>query len=147
MKIFKYQKVTNKFTTYTIVEPDYQEEDDRITELSVIDGITYISVPDTITLPKQPEIIKKTLEGVILSNELKEDIKSNSSHVQLINQRVKEKILSDISITDELKLLRDELNRVKAELHISANIEYDTLNDRVMAYRTWGEKEKSKLGL
>ena len=47
-KIYKYQKITDQFTTHCLVEPDYNllETEDRITELCTIDGVTYVSVPE-----------------------------------------------------------------------------------------------------
>jgi hypothetical protein len=91
-KIYKYQKITDQYTTYLLAEPDYnllgEEFEDRITELCVIDGITYVSVPDTITLPVQLEIISNTLEEVVLTAELLDQIKNTSCHVALINDRI-----------------------------------------------------------
>ena len=106
IKIQKYQKITDRFTTYCLVEPDYNllETEDRITELCTIDGVTYVSVPDSITLPEQPEQI--TVEEVELTDELKESIKSASPHVQLINDRVVAKIREVYSLNDEIKMIR-----------------------------------------
>ena len=103
-KIYKYQKITDQFTTYCLVEPDYNllETEDRITELCTINGVTYASIPDGIILPEQPEQI--TVEEVELTDELKEAIKSASPHVQLINDRVVAKIREIYSLNDEIKI-------------------------------------------
>ena len=97
-KIYKYQKVTDEYTTYLLTEPDYNlldEEDgndnqDRITELCTLDGYieTYVSVPDSITLPEQNDIIAESLEEVVLTEELLNRIKNTSCHVALINDRL-----------------------------------------------------------
>jgi hypothetical protein len=135
-KIYKYQKITDQFTTYCLVEPDYNllETEDRITELCTIDGVTYVSVPDSITLPAQPEQI--TVEEVVLTDELKAAIKSESPHVQLINERVVAKIREIYSLNDEIKLLR-----------IGLSEESTAYNDYVEECRDWGCAAKARLGL
>ncbi len=110
-KIYKYQKVTNQFTTYTAVDND--EEDKRITELGTIDGETYISVPDDVILPKQPEQI--TLEPVTINDELKEQIEKASPHIQLIKKRITDKIREKYSLEEELKIIRNMINDKEKE--------------------------------
>ena len=135
-KIYKYQKITDQFTTHCLVEPDYNllETEDRITELCTIDGITYVSVPDSIILPAQPEQI--TVEEVVLTEELKEAIKSASPHVQLINDRVVSKIREVYSLNDEIKMIR-----------LSPSAESTAYNEYVEACREWGRVAKANLGL
>ena len=135
-KIYKYQKITDQFTTHCLVEPDYNllETEDRITELCTIDGITYVSVPDSIILPAQPEQI--TVEEVELTDELKESIKSASPHVQLINDRVVSKIREVYSLNDEIKMIR-----------LSPSAESTAYNEYVEACREWGRVAKANLGL
>lgn len=135
-KIYKYQKITDQFTTYCLVEPDYNllETEDRITELCTIDGVTYVSVPDSIILPEQPEQI--TVEEVELTDELKESIKSASPHVQLINDRVVSKIREVYSLNDEIKMIR-----------LSPSAESTAYNEYVEACREWGRVAKANLGL
>ena len=135
-KIYKYQKITDNYTTYSLVEPDYNllETEDRITELCTIDGVTYVSVPDSITLPEQPEQI--TVEEVELTDELKESIKSASPHVQLINDRVVSKIREVYSLNDEIKMIR-----------LSPSAESTAYNEYVEACREWGRVAKANLGL
>ena len=135
-KIYKYQKVTDEYTTYTLREPDYNllETEDRITELCTIDGITYVSVPDSITLPAQPEQI--TVEEVELTEELKAAIKAASPHVQLVNDRVVSKIREVYSLNDEIKMIR-----------LSPSEESTAYNDYVEECRAWGRTEKARLGL
>ena len=135
-KIYKYQKITDQFTTYCLVEPDYNllETEDRITELCTIDGITYVSVPDSIILPAQPEQI--TVEEVVLTDELKAAIKSASPHVQLINERVVAKIREIYSLNDEIKMIR-----------LSPSEESAAYNEYVESCREWGRVAKANLGL
>jgi hypothetical protein len=135
-KIYKYQKAIDKFTTYTVVEPDYKEGDERVTELCTIGDITYISVPNTISLSQQPKQI--TLVEVILTAELKKTIKKVSFHNQLIDQRIHEKIREQYSLQDELEILR------KRDKDIAKFVEYDAF---VGECCVWGNNEKAKLGL
>jgi hypothetical protein len=135
-KIYKYQKVRDAYTTYCLTEPDYNllDTDTRITELCTIDGVTYVSVPDSIILPDQPEQIN--VEEVTLTDELKEEIKEASLHVQLINNRVVEKIRQKYSLNDEIKMLR-----------ISPSEESTAYDEYVESCREWGRTEKAKLGV
>jgi len=91
-KIYSYPKVTDKFTTHTVAEPDYKDGEDRTTELCTIDGATYISVPDSVVLPAQPEQI--TLVEVVPDQLLYEAIEAESPHTQLINQRIADGVLT-----------------------------------------------------
>ena len=135
-KIYQYQKVQDAYTTHCLVEPDYNllETEDRITELCTIDGVTYVSVPDSIILPAQPEQI--TVEEVELTDELKESIKSESPHVQLINERVVAKIREIYSLNDEIKMIR-----------LSPSAESAAYNEYVESCRDWGRVAKANLGL
>lgn len=135
-KILSYRKVTDEYTTYTLREPDYGEEDDHITELCTINGVTYVSVPDGMELPEQPEQIAETLQEVELTDDLRKQIKKASPHIRLINQRVVEMIRDRYSVDDELKMLR-----------LAPSDESTAYNDYVEECRAWGRQEKEKLGL
>ena len=65
--ILKYQKIIGDYTTYVLVEPDYADGDDRITELCTIGNDTYVYVPDAMVLPEQPFPVETTLEQVVLT--------------------------------------------------------------------------------
>jgi hypothetical protein len=136
VKIYKYQKITDEFTTYCLAEPDYNllETEDRITELCTIDGVTFVSVPDSIILPAQPEQI--TVGEVELTDELIAELRAASPHVILINDRVVAKIRERYSVNDEIKLLR-----------IGLSEESTAYNDYAEECRAWGRGEKAKLGL
>ena len=105
-KIYKYQKVTDKYTTYTIND----DEENRITELCTINGDTYISVPDDLKLLEQPKQIN--LEPVKLTAELKEQIEEASPHIKLIKKRIVEDIRKKYSVEDELKIIRNKINGI-----------------------------------
>jgi hypothetical protein len=137
-KIFRYLKSTDKFTTHTFVEPDYSENEERITELCTIDGLTYISIPDSVKTSKQPKNVEETLEEVVLSDEVKDKIKKASPHIQLIYQRVRDKIAEKYSVTDELKALRERDKDV---------IKFNEYNSYVEECCAWGNAKKVKLGI
>ena len=138
-KIYKYQKVTDQYTTYCLVEPDYNqlEVEEWITELCTIDGLTYVSVPDGVELPEQPEIIAATLVEVDLAEEpeTKAAINAASPHIALINDRVVAKIRLVYDINEEIKMLR------------VGGADFETYNTYVEECRAWGKAEKAKLGL
>lgn len=132
-KIYKYLKVSDKYVTHTLTEPDYNllETEDRITELCDIDGETYVSVPDSITLPVQEHV---TVEDVVLADELKSAIIAASPLFANINGRVVDKIREVYSVNDEIKMLR-----------IGPSVETSAYNDHVEACRAWGREEKARL--
>ena len=134
--IYKYQKISDAYTTYILAEPDYDGLglESRITELCTIDGVTYISVPDGITLPEQPEQI--TVEEVALTDELKAAIRAASLHVQLIDERVVMKIREKYSVNDEIKLIR-----------LGASDDFTAYNDYIETCRAWGAAAKARLGV
>ena len=133
-KIYSYQKVTDKYTTYTAI--DNGEEDKRITELCTVDGDTYISVPDDVVLPEQPKQIK--LEPVILTDGLKEQIEEVSPYIQLIKKRVRGKIAEKYSIEDELKIIRNKINGKELK-------KYTEYNEYVKECIAKGDLDKDKL--
>lgn len=136
VKIYKYQKILDQFTTHCLAEPDYNlsETEDRITELCTIGADTYVSVPNSITLPAQPEQI--TVEEVALTDALIAELRAASPHVILVNDRVVAMIRERYSVNDEIKLLR-----------IGLSEESTAYNDYVERCRAWGRGEKEKLGL
>lgn len=138
--ILKFQKVTDEYTTHTLVEPDYSEGDARVTELCTIGDDTYVHVPDDMVLPGQPVSVEAGMETIVLTDELRTEIKAMSPHIGLINTRVVEKIRLKYSATDETKIHSDFMA--------------DGLTDDTQAYldyraecRVWGTIEKEKIGL
>jgi len=91
-KIYKYRKVTDQYTTYNIVEPDYSEGDLKIIDLATIDGVSYVFMPDGVILPNQPKQV--VLEECIVDEALYNMIERSSSHTELINRRINDGILT-----------------------------------------------------
>ena len=84
--ILKYQKIfvahdDRHSTTITLVEPDYNDGDPRMTELCTIGDDTYVHVPDDIVLPEQPFNIDVGIAPTTLTAELKAELKALSPHV------------------------------------------------------------------
>lgn len=129
--IVSYQKFITKDTTKQLDAPEAS------VELCTIDGVTYVSVPDDADLPiNQPDEIADTVQTVVMTDDLRELIKSQSTHVQLIDERVKAKIAERYSITDELK-----------EISNSSSPSFSTYANYVEACRQWGRAQKALLGL
>ena len=99
-------------------------------------GEAYISVPDGVTLPEQPEIIAQSLSEVVVTDDLKQQIKKASVHVQLINQCVRNKIAEKYLVEDEIKFMRLGLMGPASDYY-----------QYVEECRNWGKAEKAKLGL
>ena len=109
--ILKYQKIfvahdDRHSTTITLVEPDYNDGDPRMTELCAIGDDTYVHVPDDMVLPEQPFNIDVGMESVILPDDLKAEIKALSPHVQLSYDRLQDRIRAKYSIEDEQAFIR-----------------------------------------
>ena len=121
------------------MEPDYKEDDLRITELCTIGIYTFVHIPDGLVLPEQPFNLDVTMETLILTDELKAEIKAVSPHVKLINTRVVEKIRAKYSSNDEFKMLRIKIkgDDIKTKSYI----------DHADACIAWGVAEKNKIGL
>lgn len=128
MPIYKYQKVSDQHTTYTLqTNPDQVNQ-----ELCTIDGVTYHYVEGL--LPDQFEQL--AIEEALIDEPLEADIKAHSPVVQLINKRVRQAIEDRYSVADEIKMLR-----------IGSGPEFTAYNAYVEDCRAWGRTEKAKYGL
>ena len=133
--IIKYIKITNEYTTYTLREPNYQEDEPRCTELCTIDGYTYVNVPDSVILHDQPEQI--TVESVTLTNELREEIKALSPHVRLSYARLQERIRSKYSIEDEQYFTRISVGSLSGTYTMQ-----DDEPGLIAEYQAWVEESR-----
>lgn len=130
-KIINYKKYVTRDITRQLNTPN------NTTELCTIEGTTYVSIPDGTELPtEQPSEIASSIQTVELTDELRELICKHSSHVQLINQRVRDAIAERYSVTDEIKLLRT-----------APSIEFDEYNVYADHCRALGDVQKMALGL
>ncbi len=72
-----------------------------MTELCTIGEDTYVHWPDSLVMPEQPFNIDVGMATVVLTNELKNEIKALSPHVQLSYSRLQDRIRTKYSIEDE----------------------------------------------
>jgi hypothetical protein len=133
--ILKYQKVTDSITTYVLREPDCNEGDSRITELCTIGDDTYVHVPDDVILQEQPFPVETTLEQVVLTDELKKEIKAISPHVQLSYKRLQERIRSKYDIEDEQYLTRISVGNLMGAYEL-----LEGESDLIAEYQAWVEE-------
>lgn len=128
--IVSYQKHSTPHSIITLLHPE------GCTELCTLDDTTYVAIPDGLVLPEQPAEIAASVAEVTLTAELRERIKTESTHCQLIQQRVVERIRARYSMDDEIKLLR-----------IAPSDETAAWNAYVEDCRAWGREQRAKLGL
>jgi hypothetical protein len=131
--IVSYRKNITRHTTESLLAPEGS------TELCLLpDGFTYVSIPDdeAIDIEAQPESVRHTLDFPVLTPELVEAISQASTHVQLINERVRDMIAQQYPMCEEIKLLRT-----------APSEEFDIYNAHVEACRQWGREQKALLGL
>lgn len=127
MLIISYKKQVTRETTRTI---ELCEGD---TELCTIDGVSYASVQDASAVI-DPHNIGFKIE--VVNEELRENLCAQSPHVQLIQQRVRDKIAELYSVHDEIKLIRT-----------APSEEFDVYSEHAEACRQWGREQKALLGL
>ena len=132
--IYSYQKHIDFLRTIEIALPEDENHQRIGTELTTINGTTYVFVPEGVKLPAQPKEIK--VVPAVLAQELIDQIKQESTHIQLINARIVEMIRLRYSMEDEIKLIR-----------IAPSDESTAYNNYVEECRAWGRGEKAKFGL
>lgn len=129
--IYRYQKYITREITHSLEAPE------GATELCTLDGWTYVSIPEGMEPhTDQPIEIAHTIEQVLLTPELRDEISDASPHVSLIRERVRERIAERYPIHEEIKLLRT-----------SPSPEFDVYNAYAEACREWGREQKAILGL
>lgn len=140
--IYRYRQVSDDYATYRPLG-------DGLIELCTLpDGYTYISIPDDAKLAdEQPKQVK--LEEFSLTDELKEQIKAASPLVQLIYQRIEDKIHEKFDEQDELFFSRIGVAVALGRYQITESElqEIDDYQSYAEACREWGRLERAKLGL
>lgn len=129
MPIYKYQKVSDQYTTYTLRAAEGQFNQ----ELCTINGDTYHFVDGDLPAGQfeQLSIAAVTLDAATVTS-----VKMASPVIQLIDQKVREAIAERYSISDEIKMLR-----------LGSGPEFDAYNAYCEDCRTWGRTERAKFGL
>ena len=147
--IISYQKYTDEWTTYTLVQPHQSPDSQNTTELCTIDGVTYVAVPDGVTLPDQPSQIADSIKNVELTAELISTIKTHSSHCKFISDQVQHKIRQKYTMDDEMYFSRIASATALGvyELKPGENEELMQYNGYIESVRLWAKQERIKLGL
>lgn len=149
--IVSYRKFINTEITRTLRMPDDGSHQSLGTELATLDdGLTYVSLPDGAVLPAdQPAEIAGSIATVILTDALKESIKSASPHTRLISQRMQEKIRATYTLEDE-----QYFSRIGVGVALGAYVFGTGEQAGLLAFgafvesvRQWGRTERAKLGL
>lgn len=131
--IVSYRKNITRHTTEALIAPEGS------TELCTLpDGFTYVCIPDAeaIDIEAQPQCVKDTLDMPELTPELKAQLCQHSTHIQLINERVREMIAAEYPLHEEIKLLRT-----------APSPEFEAYNEHAEHCRQWGREQKAALGI
>jgi hypothetical protein len=137
--LIAYRKHIDALYTRELRLPEGPQNQRLGTELCTIDDVTYVSLPDGAMLPtEQPTEILASIQTLPtpVPDGLRDEIKTASPHVRLINERVRNAIAERYSLADEIKLLR---TAPSPEMQA-----YDAYAEEC---RAWGRAEKAKLGL
>lgn len=141
--IVSYQKQSDAYTVYQLAAPEGS------TELCTIDGVTYVSVPDE-ALPEQPaQIASSVINPVVLTAELREQIKAASPHCQLINERMESKIRDKYSLSDEQYFSRIASGAALGlyTFETGEAVALQAFGAYIESVRQWGREQRGQLGL
>lgn len=151
-QIVRYKIVSDALTTHRLKEPNSPDATTpRCTELCTLDdGYTYVAVPEGVTLPtEQPPTVNASLEPVTLTDALRYQILSASTHCKLIAERVIERIRERYPLDEELFL-----NRIATGVANGLYVYQDGEEAEVIAFgvwaeecRQWGRQQRAELGL
>ncbi len=121
--------------------------DNNLTELCEIDNYRYVSVPENVEVTIPEEIT--TWEIVDITPELRETLKINSPHCQLIAQKIIDKIKAKYTLDDELYFARISVGALQGtyQLQDGELAELQQYQIDVEAAREWGRSERTMLGL
>ncbi len=152
--LYSYQKVTDSVTTHTLRLPQPEKQGEQVgQELATLaDGRTVVVLFDGHKLPKeQPDEIKDSIEALpaVLPDELKNQIREASPHVQLINTRMQERIRAMYSQEDELKFSRIGTGQALGiyKMTDAEKAAMVAFGEHLEACRAWAKAERSALGV
>ena len=146
MTIYKYQRVITPGPDGTTLYFKNTDANDAL-ELAELDGWWYVFVPDDVTAPVQPKSIQ--WQVVVLTPELREQIKARSSACKLIYNEMQQRIRNKYPIEEEMYFSRIGIG-VALGVYAFQPGEQDALlayGDFVESVRRWGALERKKIGL
>ena len=143
--IYKYKKIITEGPNGTTICVRLPEGEGL--ELCEIEGYAYFHIPDGVALPEQhPDIV---LENVVLTDNLRSEIKKSSRACQLIDMRMQEMIRERYTAEDEMYFARIGTGKALGVYEFqngeeNALLEYGNF---VESIRQWGRDERAKIGL
>jgi hypothetical protein len=145
--LYRYQPVITPGPAGTDHRPSVPHDGETLTELCTLDGWRYVSVPGGVAVTVPAALA--TWEAVTPDAALRERIKAESPHTQLIAERVIAQIRAIYPLDEELYFARIAVGALlgtytllDGEAEALAQYQAD-----VEAAREWGRTERAKLGL
>lgn len=147
--IVAYRKASDAWTCHRLHLPDSPDGAGGCTELCTLDGLTYVAIPDGVALPAQPPQIAASVAAATLDDALRERIKAESTHCQLIAQRVVERIRAVYPLDEELYFARISVGALLGTYTLrpgeaEALAHYQAVVEEA---REWGRQQRAALGL
>ena len=143
--IYKYKKIITEGPNGTTICVRLPEGEGL--ELCEIKGYTYFHIPDGVALPEQhPDIV---LENVVLTDNLRSEIKKSSRACQLIDMRMQAMIRAKYTAEDEMYFARIGTGKALGVYEFQSGEESALLDygNFVESVRQWGRDERAKIGL
>lgn len=140
MKLYRYQPIYDKHTRIDANLPENAIIHLSNDQLEEFDNYQYVAFEEK--APEQPKGI--ILEEVVLTAELKEKLRKNSSHWQRYKERVIEKIREKYSLDDELNIIHTRNLGTKTTDDKAKISEYDNY---VQSVKDYYAKYKANLGI
>ena len=140
VKLYRYQPIFDEYTRTDANLPENAIIHLSSDQLVNFDNYQYVAFEGDI--PEQPKGIK--LEEVVLTAELKEKLRKNSSHWQRYKERVIEKIREKYSLDDELNIIHTKNLGTKTTDDKAKISEYDNY---VQSVKDYYAKYKANLGI
>ena len=145
--IYKYRRVKTPGPNGATLYFRNADTEPPAVELGQIDDWWYVAVPDAADLPEQwPEI---EWQAVDVTPDLRERLKAETRPLQLISQRIIDKIRERYPIDEELYLARIGVGAATG-MYTPTPEEQQELQDfavYVEDVRTWGRALRAELGL
>ena len=140
VKLYRYQPIYDKHTIIDANLPENAIIHLSNDQLEDFDNYQYVAFEEK--APEQPKGI--ILEEVVLTAELKEKLRKNSSHWQRYKERVIEKIREKYSLDDELNIIHTKNLGTKTTDNKAKISEYDNY---VQSVKDYYAKYKASLGI
>lgn len=149
--LITYTRIVDAVTTHSLCLPDAPQGVQTGQELCTLpDGRTVVALFAGFTLPaNQPPAIQASIQTLVLTPEIKEQIKTLSQQVQLIYRNTEALIRSKYSLSDEAKYARIGIGALLGEYTMLPGEQEELIEFGAYCEtaRQWGRDERKKLGL